>query len=201
MDVQMPELDGYGATAEIRALEAEAGVHTPIIALTAGALEGDREKCLTAGMDDYLSKPIMIGDLRERITKWLLTASQIKKQSKEPVGEAGLDPLETAKKFLSSQGHDAPTIDEMLKMVRARVPEILTELRDFPASGEAEKLRRAAHSLKGIVSTLGLEKAASLAMETEKASVAGRIEEAMPHVDALVRECEEFLKLLSGEEA
>lgn len=71
MDVQMPEFDGFDATRAIREAEANTGRHTPIIALTALAMEGDKERCLAAGMDDYISKPYNLQTLKDTLTRWL----------------------------------------------------------------------------------------------------------------------------------
>jgi two-component system, sensor histidine kinase and response regulator len=71
MDVQMPEFDGFDATRAIREAEANTGRHTPIIALTALAMDGDKERCLAAGMDDYISKPYNLQTLKETLGRWL----------------------------------------------------------------------------------------------------------------------------------
>jgi CheY-like chemotaxis protein len=71
MDCQMPEMDGFEATAAIRKLEEATRRHTPIVALTANAMTGDRERCLDCGMDDYVSKPFDVKALQRLITQWL----------------------------------------------------------------------------------------------------------------------------------
>jgi CheY-like chemotaxis protein len=84
MDCQMPEMDGYEATAVIRQRDAQTGGHTPIIAMTANALQGDRKQCLKAGMDDYISKPIQAEELAITLRKWL-----------QPLEDASAHPVPT----------------------------------------------------------------------------------------------------------
>jgi len=76
MDVSMPEMNGHEATREIRAIEAEAGGHVPIVGVTAHALKGDMEKCMEAGMDDYLSKPVSPARVIEKLDHWLADGRQ-----------------------------------------------------------------------------------------------------------------------------
>ena len=75
MDCQMPILNGFEATTKIRQLEESSGIHTPIIALTANTMRGDREKCINSGMDDYLPKPVTGEDLEEMIATWISKAA------------------------------------------------------------------------------------------------------------------------------
>jgi two-component system, sensor histidine kinase and response regulator len=144
MDVQMPEMDGYEATIEIRARESLSGQHTPIVAMTANALKGDRERALAAGMDDYLGKPIRLADLDHTLRTWVL----------QPVRSGSVI---------------NPNVSGWLaKLYLEEEPKILGELRAAFQSGDAAGVAFAAHKLKGTASAVGAEDVATLCAQVEQ---------------------------------
>jgi two-component system sensor histidine kinase/response regulator len=191
MDVQMPEMDGYEATAEIRRREEDQQRRTPIIAMTANAMQGDREKTLEAGMDDYIPKPVKVEELEEVLKRWVLRpegAAMATKASSD-LG-APKDPIDHS--ILASlrelQGEDEPDIvAELAQMFLEDVPLRLTELREAIETGDAPSVERIAHTLKGSSANMGAMRMESICSEIEEMGRMGELES----VRALISELEE----------
>jgi CheY-like chemotaxis protein/HPt (histidine-containing phosphotransfer) domain-containing protein len=152
MDCQMPEMDGYQATQRIRQQEGP-GQRVPIVALTASAQQSDRERCLAAGMDGYLSKPIRVADLAAALDRWLpRTSPEPGAAPVQPAPLAGpLDP-EMLEQVRQATGERFP---ELLDFFLETTPPRVTALRAALASGDQEALQRTAHTLAGSVGNLG----------------------------------------------
>jgi signal transduction histidine kinase/CheY-like chemotaxis protein/HPt (histidine-containing phosphotransfer) domain-containing protein len=193
MDVQMPEMDGLEAARRIRA-DWPPHDRPRIIAMTANALRGDREVCLEAGMDDYLSKPILMDELRQA----LLRASLASREGRRPVpsmpsGDVAAEPpiLETAaldSLFRLEQVAGREIVRGIVDNFLAEVPARLARMRQAIEDGDAEGLNFIAHDLKGSAAQLGALRLAEVCRELEGRSRDGRMEGAG-----------ELLRLLEGE--
>lgn len=171
MDCQMPEMDGFEATAEIRRHETGAK-HTKIIAMTAHALEGEREKCLAAGMDDYLSKPVKIETLRQMLEKWISPDAEKQNRVEADVSSKVkvLDSIDASvlNGFKDLQPPDEPDlvtelIDLFLKDAAKRIA--LLESAD---GAETDTIKEQAHSLKGSGGNIGARRIAALSEQLEE---------------------------------
>jgi len=189
MDCQMPELDGYEATARIRTRErcSRGGKRTAIVALTANAMEGDRERCLAAGMDDYLSKPVRQEALRNALSRWLpaepdssvqaaaLDASVERSESpgkgRDPLDQRTLDSL----RALDAKGRSGILV-RLIQLYLTRTPELLGQLKEAIDRGDATGTFKAAHSLKSSSANLGAVTLAEICREIETLGRAGTLE-------------------------
>jgi CheY-like chemotaxis protein len=177
MDVQMPEMDGLEAAGAIRALES-GGRRTPIIAMTAHAVTGDRERCLAAGMDDYISKPIDVDALRASITR--LTAAPAVDDA--PAADGGVPALP---ELLKAFDQDAAFMREVVDVFLSDYPRQLELLRRSAGEGDAAVFRRCAHSLKGMLRNFQAAAAAETATRLEQKGQSGDLEDAAGLIDAL----------------
>ena len=151
MDVQMPEMDGFEATAAIRAREAGTGAHTPIIAMTAHALKGDRERCLAAGMDGYVTKPLRPQELYEAL-EGLPLASVAGAAAAGSTSEPAVFDRDAA---LERMDGDVELLKELVGLFLDECPQRMAEIREALTRRDATKLRQAAHTLKGSVGNFG----------------------------------------------
>jgi signal transduction histidine kinase/DNA-binding response OmpR family regulator/HPt (histidine-containing phosphotransfer) domain-containing protein len=194
MDCQMPEMDGFSATAEIRRREHASGRHIAVVALTASAMQGDREKCLAAGMDDYLAKPFTQDTLRATLERWLpqkSVASEGRNVAKEaatdhqhpaPVGvqSQAMAPEWVAERALAqASAIDRKAIDNIRALGKPNLldriimlfcddtPKLLASMRQAAAQKDAKTLASAAHRLKSSSANVGALQLAALCVQTE----------------------------------
>src|SRR5439155_1600734 len=163
MDCQMPEMDGFTATGEVRRREVATGRHTPIIAMTASALAGDREQCLRAGMDDYLSKPVKLEKLREVLAHWagVQAAPSTPGAAVEATGEVvDLGALEELRSYQLEGETD--TLDRLIAKFLDSARDECAEARAALTRGDPETIRRAVHGLKISSSMYGARRLSAL---------------------------------------
>jgi len=177
MDVQMPEMDGFEATARVRKEEAATGTHLPIVAMTAHAMEGDRERCLAAGMDGYIAKPLHAEDLIEAVEKLGQppAIAEVAKMAKH----RGQEPIDTAS-ALARVGGDVEVLKEVAAVFLEELPESLRSLREAVTAGDAHAIERAAHKLKGSVGNFAAHPAFEAALKLEVLGRDGNLSEAEP---------------------
>jgi len=154
MDCQMPEMDGFEATAEIRRREAE-GRHTIVIAMTANAMQGDRERCLRAGMDDYVAKPITTESLAAVFERWCRPGIRAAAYQAMPAEGSTIDPLVFDGLRVLSDEDDPGFLTRLIGHFLLDTPARLAMLGAACRKGRAEEVQRIAHSVKGSASNLG----------------------------------------------
>jgi CheY-like chemotaxis protein/HPt (histidine-containing phosphotransfer) domain-containing protein len=199
MDVQMPEMDGFEATREIRKLEAggDSHGHMPIIAMTAYATEGDRERCLEAGMDDYVSKPISASKLFQAIDA--LVPAEPEEQappSDGPDADGHKSVSLNAEGLIRSFENDQDLFQELVEIFLDDSPQMISALRESLDSNDADTFKRTAHSLKGMLRNFQAESAAETAFELEQIGDRGKLDGADQIVDSLAGQLEEVSRKL-----
>ncbi len=207
MDCQMPELDGYEVTRRIRQGGSDSYIHLKsapyIIALTANALQGDRERCLALGMNDYLTKPLHLRDLDAVLQRALL---RIQPPLPTALPSAAPDPqpdsldrsIINGLKELREAGQPDPLRELIELFLKDAHPRLLT-MAEAASEGDLPKVASASHTLKGSASNLGARRLANLCATLEKQAKAGESANAIESLDAVNSEFEHVRNLLGAE--
>ena len=198
MDVQMPEMDGLEATTEIRRLEAGTGRRIPIVAVTAHAMKGDRERCLAAGMDVYVSKPVCPADLARALGRWRGRLLPIGRRARGP--RAGAAPPAPPPRFIPGRLRGVADADpaferHMLSEFRSGLPEMLEAIGGALAQRDPARVAFTAHTLKGTCRTMGGDALGGISAEIERLGQRGDLEGA---AEAFERAREEMKGLLQA---
>jgi CheY-like chemotaxis protein len=212
MDCQMPEMDGFEATAEIRKHETNTDRRTPIVALTASAIEGDREQCLASGMDDYVPKPFTTEQMRSALVTWLSPATRgtgkrdhltlvasarpptpapaapapapiAVPMPTEPIDNAVLDNLAQ----LQREGRP-DIVNRVITLFLESAPALLKDLQEGAARGDAALLNRASHTLKSASANVGAALLSAHCRELEAMARAGSISDAAGRVETIIED-------------
>ena len=185
MDCQMPEMDGYEATVEIRRLEGP-DRHTPIIAMTAAAMEGDRERCLEAGMDDYITKPVRIESVSEVLSRWVSVAAAVEAEVHEAVRELDHQVLDEEQiEMLRTLDDGAGTLlSEIVGEFIAQTDDARQNVAKLVRESDAPAVARAAHTLKGASANVGASALAAVCAGMEMQARMGKLDGA----DALMEQ-------------
>ena len=217
MDCEMPQMDGYEATAAIRGQPD--GKNIPIIAVTAQAMQGDQERCLNAGMDDYISKPVKQEDFATALCRWASDKIAERKNDAQRRPEANEDVarLDTTENALSSRNPafssnsaalDPKTVGRLRALADASEPDLLDQifsvfvvdgieriraLRGALSGNDAELMRTAAHALKGASANVGALRIADIAQQLERFGHDKNISGTVALVDQLEHEFERVI--------
>jgi two-component system sensor histidine kinase/response regulator len=194
MDIQMPEMDGLEATTAIRDREKSSREHLPIIAMTANAMRGDRERYLDGGMDGYISKPINSLGLFAEIERCLAELKRSTAMAKIP-SQPG-EQLDRASLLERVEG-DQQLLAEMIQLFLAEAPQLLDAMRKALLQGDMVLLERSAHSMKGAAGNMSAEVTVSAAFRLEQSAKKGDAESSKANLAALEGAIERLLPVLA----
>jgi CheY-like chemotaxis protein/HPt (histidine-containing phosphotransfer) domain-containing protein len=195
MDCQMPVMDGYEATRQLRAQELGGSPRLPVIAMTAAAMQGDREACINAGMDDYITKPIRPETVAEALERWIVSTAPAVEAEVDAERTQGADVVIDPERFAllrDLDGGDGELLPAIVSEYLDDGARLIASLRDGLAEGDPQAVERAAHTLKGSSANIGAVRVAEVCAQLE---ALGRVR-ALDTAPALVDDAETALTLV-----
>lgn len=197
MDVQMPEMDGLEATGKIRDPQSKVrDHHIPIIAMTAHAMTGDRERCLEAGMDGYVSKPVVAKKLFEAIDTVRADSLDIEEEARGEAPQGAGTATDSSRARLLARFDDLTELLEVAELFLEYREQMLADIRTAIAQDNCEAFERAAHSFKGAVSIFGHEPVFETALKLEMMGRNGESAHAQDVYDTLEKQAEDLKRVL-----
>jgi two-component system, sensor histidine kinase and response regulator len=194
MDVQMPEMDGLQAATYIRQKEQLTGARIPIVAMTAHAMKGDRERCLESGMDGYVTKPITPAGLASAIA----AALPVRPKSTNPPALDASQKEKMSKEMLARFDGDAELMKELAEIFLQSSPKTMAEIREAAKVRDAKALEHSAHALKGSVGNFISDGARETAENLEFLAKSGNLPSLAEIVSTLEQQIAEFTEVLIG---
>jgi signal transduction histidine kinase/CheY-like chemotaxis protein len=199
MDAHMPVMDGFEATRQIRQIEDFAAIpKTPIVAMTALSMEGDRERCQEAGMDDYISKPVKSELILKMLIKYCpecLTQAR-EDNGRDAINESHAPPVLNPSQLLDICDHDEGLIRELIVEFDREAPNLLNGLQEAVESGDQERIMKTAHRLNGVVANCGGERFLEASLKIEKAARDKRFDAQSVECSLLKKELEVLMQAL-----
>jgi CheY-like chemotaxis protein len=192
MDVQMPVMNGFEATGALRRIERRTGTRVPIVAMTAHAMKGDDDRCLAAGMDGYLSKPIDAAKLFD-----IIEGVQPSAAPPPPAPPSASSQLWDPDAALDRVGGDDGLLREMAGLLAAELPRLLGDVRAAVVKADGDVLERAAHKLKGAVGVVGAPDVIAAARQLEGLGRTRDLAQAGAVMQALDREVDRLMPALA----
>ena len=182
MDCQMPEMDGFDTTVEIRRREAGSGRHTPIIALTASVVEDGRERCLAVGMDDYLAKPFTMKQMRAMLAAWLdHSGDAAGAESSSLFSATAADPIDrhalASLRRLQREGRP-DIVQQVVQLFFKGAASLLKDLENGVATGDHDQLFHASHALRSASANVGAIVLSARCKELEQLARTGSVPDA-----------------------
>jgi CheY-like chemotaxis protein/HPt (histidine-containing phosphotransfer) domain-containing protein len=200
MDCLMPEMDGFEATVMIRSPDSKVlNRNVPIIAMTANAMKGDREKCLESGMNDYLSKPVKIDELAEMLGKWLARGTDKETTASEADEQPVTLPLFDESDMVDRLGDNQDFIAMILNEALQELPKQLQELRKLLTGDDSVEIRRSAHTIKGMAGNISAKALSEICQKLETTAAEGAVESARELMPQLERTVALTIEAIRGE--
>lgn len=197
MDVQMPELDGIETTRHIRNNPNQAIAETTIVALTAGALQNEKTRCLEAGMNEFLTKPVLADDIKAVLKKYLSGVPELEQNNIPQSMELPSNPMFDHRALLKNLSYDIEAFKRVLKISNTSLPEKIRQLDSAVATNNVSVIGQLAHSIKGSALNLHFVDLAKTALMIEKNHSSMDYKSLQAHVETLKEDWRELAKILA----